>query len=236
MNWMDKIGSSEEYDNLPDIPQQEPDEWKVSRIGMITGSNFGKFVKTNGKKGYKLSDSQTAKRLIYKIAWERLLKQGNISNGLGRLDVSSQSINHGNDYEPEAIQKYIEITGNEVQYHQPFVQHDEWIGGTPDAYVGKDGLLEAKCPWDGGNHLRALLDGEVYNREYIYQMQGYLWITDRKWVDFITYDPDLIDSLQLSIIRVERDEEIIEGIRMVMEEVKNKIQLIMQNEKLCKQQ
>lgn len=233
--WINDIGNEDTYDDLPEFitpKQQEEIEWKEKRLGMITGSNFGKLVKTAGKEGLKLSTSKTAKDLMYKIAWERLLKQGNISNGLGRLNVSSQSMNHGNDYEGEAIMKYQELTGNKIDYVQNFVELDEFIGGTPDAYVGKDGLIEVKCPWNGGNHLQSMLDEVVYNPEYIYQMQGYMWITGRKWCDFVTYDPDLVESLQLNIIRVDRNEAIIKGISDVMEEVKQKIQSIINNPKL----
>ena len=165
-NWIDNIGNEPDYEPLLDIgEQQDPDEWQVQRLGKITGSNFGKLIKKDGKKGYKLSDSITAKNLIYKIAWERLLKEGNISNGLGRLNISSQSMNHGNDYEGQAILKYEEVTGNKVQYVQNFVQKDEWVGGTPDAYIGEDGLIEVKCPFNGGNHLQSMLEQVVYNPE-----------------------------------------------------------------------
>lgn len=234
-NWMDEIGKDEFYEPLPDLvskEQQTEIEWREKRLGMITGSNFGKLIKSDRKGGYTLSASKTAKDLIYKIAWERLLKEGNISNGLGRLNISSQSMNHGNDYEPEAILKYKEITGNEVIYKQNFVELDNYIGGTPDAYVGDDGIIEVKCPFNGGNHLESMLDNVIYNPEHVYQIQGYLWMTGRQWCDYVTYDPDLIESLQINIIRVERDEDIIEGIKSVMSLVKEKIKLIINNPKL----
>ncbi len=215
-------------DNTPNV-LTEPDpetEWKIDRLGNITGSTFGKLIKTDRKGGFKLSDGLTAEGLIYKIAWERLLKNGNISNGLGRLNFSSQATNHGNDYEGEAILKYIEQTKAEVIYEQQFIKLDEWIGGTPDGFIGKDGLIEVKAPFNGGNHLKTLLTGEIYNKEHFYQIQGYLWITGRKWCDYVTYDPDLIDALQISINRVERDEEVISAIAEIMEEVKTKIQAI----------
>lgn len=233
-NWLDNIGQ-EDYLDLPEIPIDErpEDEWKKDRLGMITGSVFGKLVcKTKDRKGYMLSKGATAENLIYKIAWERLLKNGNISNGLGRLNVSSREMEHGNDYEGAAILAYSERTGNEVDYHQRFVQKDDFIGGTPDGYIGKDGIIEVKAPWNGGNHLKSILTGEIYNSDYIYQIQGYLWVTNRKWCDFVTYDPDLIEELQINIIRVDRDETIIEGIKLVMEEVKEKIKSILNNEKL----
>src|SRR5690606_30082584 len=138
------------------------------------------------------------------------------------LNVSSKEMEHGNDYEGQAVLKYEEATGNKVQYTQSFIEFNEWIGGTPDGLIDDDGMIEVKCPWNGGNHLKSLLTKEIYNSDYIYQIQGYLWITGRKWCDFVTYDPDLIEELQLNIIRVQRDEEIISGISEVMDLVKEK--------------
>ncbi|HAY3545187.1 TPA: YqaJ viral recombinase family protein, partial [Elizabethkingia anophelis] len=163
-SWLDEIGNEEFYENyqLPDAIRDETKsetDWKESRLGMVTGSNFGKLVVSDKKGGYTLSKGQTAENLIYRIAWERLVKNGNITNGLGRLDVSSKEIQHGTDYEGEAIMKYTEITGNKVVSLQEFVILDEFIGGTPDGFVGNDGIVEVKCPWNGGNHLKTLLTG-----------------------------------------------------------------------------
>lgn len=228
MNWLETIGQDlPEDDTLEVFENSEETDWLKERLGNITGSQFGKFVvQTRDKTGYKLSTGKVAKDLIYKIAWERLLKEGNISNGLGRLSINSQSMQHGNDYEGMAIAKYQEVTGKEVVYEQKYIAKTEWIGGTPDGFIGEEGLIEVKCPFNGGNHLQTLLTGEIYNNDYVYQMQGYLWITGRKWCDFVTYDPDLIDELQLSITRVERNEAIIEGIAQVVELVIEKIKEI----------
>lgn len=233
LSFLDEIGNYEDYEDLPQVEIDDTEtEWRQQRLGMITGSQFGKLIKSDKKGGFKLSTSETANTLIYKIAWERLLKEGNVSNGLGRLSVDSQSIRHGNEYEGKAILKYMEVTGREVDYAQRFIEFDSFVGGTPDGFIGDDGLIEVKCPWNGGNHLKTLLTGEIYNTDYIYQMQGYMWVTGRQWCDFVTYDPDLIDGLQLSITRVERDETIINGIKSVMEDVKEKIKAIIENDKL----
>lgn len=235
MEWLNNIGNDvPEDDYLIDANVfDEEKEWLTDRLGMITGSNFGKLVvQTRDKKGYTLSKGVTAEKLIYKIAWERLLTYGNISNGLGRLNISSREMQHGNDYEGQAILKYEEVTGNKVISEQRFIKHDDWIGGTPDGFINDDGLLEVKCPFNGGNHLKSLLTGEIYNKEYIYQIQGYLWVTGRKWCDFVTYDPDLLEGLQINIIKIPRDEELIKAISKVMELVKTKIKEIIEHEKL----
>jgi hypothetical protein len=235
MEWLEHIGRDiPEDDYIINLnSNDEESDWKKDRLGMITGSNFGKLiVKSRDKKSYVLSSGTTATNLIYKIAWERLLKDGNISNGLGRLDVSSKAMQHGNDFEGQAILKYMEVTGLKVDYAQRFIKLDDFIGGTPDGFIGDDGLIEVKCPFNGGNHLKSLLTNEIYNPEYLYQIQGYLWVTNRKWCDFVTYDPDLIEGLQINIIRVERDHQLIEAIKLIMGEVKEKLTEIINNEKI----
>lgn len=238
MDWLDEIGQEDFYEDysVEDIKVDAELEWKIERAGHATGSNFGTLVVKDKKGGFTLSNSKTAETLIYKIAWERLLKSGNISNGLGRLEINSKATNHGSDWEDEARKKYEDITGNLVISENKFIKYDEWIGGTPDGFIDEDGIIEIKCPYNGGNHLKSMLTGEIYNSDYEYQIQGYLWITNRKWCDFITYDPDLIEELQINIIRVERNEEIINGIKAVMEMVKIKIQEILNNEKLINKQ
>lgn len=237
MSWLDEIGQDlpidRDYIDSLVSEDVEQTEWLESRLGMITGSNFSKLVvKSKDKKSYILSSGQTAQKLIYKIAWERLLKSGNISNGLGRLNISSKEMQHGNDYEGQAILKYQEVSGHTVDYTQKFIEFDDFVGGTPDGLIGDDGIIEVKCPYNGGNHLKSLLTNEVYNKDYLYQIQGYLWVTGRKWCDFVTYDPDLIEGLQLNIIRVDRDDEMIEAISKIMEEVKIILNEIINNEKL----
>lgn len=224
------LNSLEAGDEIRPQTSQDEEIFKA-RLGMITGSSFGKLVvKTKDKKGYTLSNGETAKKLIYRAVWERLSKEGIISNGMNRINFSSAPTTHGHDYEQEAIVKYMDLTGNEVDYKQKFIEYDNFIGGTPDGYIGDDGIIEVKCPWDGGNHIQAILTGEIYNSDYVYQIQGYLWMTGRKWCDFITYDPDIIEALQINIIRVERDDLIIDGIASVMEMVKDKIREALNSE------
>lgn len=237
MNWLDEIGNDFYEDEFVEFNNESNKyydelEWKKERMGNITGSNFGKLVVKDKKGGYTLSISQSAENLIYRIAWERLLKSGNASNGLGRLEINSRETNYGSDWEDHARVMYEQATGNKVVSDNRYFTKDEYIGGTPDGFVGDDGIIEIKCPYNGGNHLKSMLTGTIYNSEYIYQIQGYLWITNRKWCDFVTYDPDMPEELQLNIIRITRDEEIISGIDKVLKMVKERIKEILNNEKL----
>jgi hypothetical protein len=198
-------------------------EWLKKRAGKITASNFATFIKKDKSGGYKLSDGKVAEDLIYKIAWERFVINGNIADGFERVGISSKATSHGIENEGAAVYRYQQVTGIKVDYVNRFVQIGEWIGGTPDGYVGEDGIIEVKCPFNGGNHLRSLLTKEVYNPDYIFQIQGYLWLTKRKWCDFISYDPDMPEGLDIAIIRVERDEQVIEALQIVISQVVERI-------------
>lgn len=200
--------------------------WLRKRAGKVTASNFANFIKKDKSGGYKLSDGKVAEDLIYKIAWERFVINGNIAEAFNRISISSKATEHGVENEGAAAFRYQEFTGNKLQYVNRFVQSGEWIGGTPDGFIGDDGIIEIKCPFNGGNHLKTLLKKEVYNSDYIYQIQGYLWLTGRKWCDFVSYDPDMPQPLDIAVVRVDRDDNIIEAIQTIITEVVEKINQI----------
>lgn len=202
---------------------EEDITWLRKRAGKVTASSFANFIKKEKGGGYRLSDSKTAEDLIYKIAWERFVINGNLADAFNRVSISSKATEHGNDNEGAAVFRYQQVTGIKVDYINKFISEGEWIGGTPDGYIGQDGLIEVKCPFNGGNHLKTLLKKEIYNPDYMYQIQGYLWLSQRKWCDFVTYDPDMPQPLDIAIIRVERDEEIIEALKVVMAKVVEKV-------------
>ena len=55
-----------------------------------------------------------------------------------------------------------------------------------------------------------LVDEGVMPAEHTAQVQGNLWVTDRKWCDFMSFDPRMpTPETQAVVIRVLRDEEFI---------------------------
>lgn len=84
------------------------------------------------------------------------------------------------------------------------------FGYSSDGLVDADGLIEIKAPIDSEKIMAMLLTGDV--SEYIHQMQGGMWITGRKWCDFIMYVPDLEPvGKHLYIKRIDRDDEFIDA-------------------------
>lgn len=222
MDWMDRIGKDlpkEEYIDALNVPDDEETKWKKTRLGKVTGSVLGKVVKKSGK-DYKLSESKKAKDLLYKIAWERFLMTESV--GMNRLSFDSAATNHGHDFEYQGMKAFTKETGLEVvPGGYVFYNKGDYFGGTPDGFVGEDALIEIKCPWNGGNHIKTLLTGEIYNDDHYYQIQGYLYLTDRKMCYYVTYDPDMPDGIELAIVEVERDEDVITAIERIVKECRN---------------
>ena len=117
----------------------------------------------------------------------------------------------GIDHEPMAVEAYESAKVCSVTARNPQVRitHPEYefISGEPDGLVGEDGLIEAKCP-NEANHFKNLLNGEQI-AQYMYQIQGYMWLTERSWCDFVSFDPRYPKKYQLSVNRVVRDDKII---------------------------
>ena len=74
------------------------------------------------------------------------------------------------------------------------------VGASPDGLVGDVGAVELKCP-GMVKHILTCSAGGV-PAAYRMQIQGQLWVTGRKWVDFMSYHPDAPEQI---LERVEPD-------------------------------
>lgn len=165
---------------------QGTEEWFEVRLGFVTASNFHKVL--NKKTGRGL--------YMRKLAAERL-------TGLLEDSYKNEVMAKGNETEQEA-RRYYEMVNDCKVEQVGFVMRDEWVGGSPDGLIGKDGLLEIKCPLSS-THIEIILSGKMPTL-HISQVQGLLWVTERKWCDFVSYDNRVI-SQPMFCIRVERDKE-----------------------------
>jgi exodeoxyribonuclease (lambda-induced) len=78
--------------------------------------------------------------------------------------------------------------------------------------VGDEGLVEIKCPYTVENHL-AVLEGDlIADKDYQWQCQGGLWVTGRKWLDYVSFHPLMPEPLRMHVVRVNRDEDMIEDL------------------------
>ena len=105
---------------------------------------------------------------------------------------------------------YEEHTGS-IVFEVGFVTDDEGrFGLSPDGIVDDDGVLEIKTMVSSDTLFKAVVDGDI--SEYIDQINGYLWLMGRQWVDLVLWAPDLKHlGLELTIKRIHRDEAWIES-------------------------
>ena len=122
------------------------------------------------------------------------------------FDISSIAhVQHGLEYEAEAINAYMAYKDAKVHSMQQWQQHQEYpFGCTPDGLVDDDGMIEVKCP-NSNNHLDNIMEGKQIGL-YVPQMQFSMLVTGRAWCDFISYDPRAPEGLKLFVERVYRDD------------------------------
>lgn len=190
------------------------DDWFEKRLGRLTSSRFGDMMQKGRAKDQRFGTACT-KYINEKIA-EILTGQGS--------SFSSQATDWGTDLEPEAIAFYQDRTKNIVDYDSKrFVEFGEYAGGSPDGLIDDDGAIEVKCPFNSINHIETIRTNKV-PKQYVHQVQGHMMVTDRKWCDFVSYDPRIKDDkLKMHIIRVERDEELIDEMKERITEVRAEI-------------
>lgn len=175
------------------IAQGSP-EWLAIRAGRFTGSRFAELMART-----KSGPSASRANLLATLAVERI-------TGMCVETYTNGAMQRGTELEPEARAAYEAHIGDLVQ-EVAWIPHPtlDYVGMSPDALVGDDGLAEFKCPAAMAKHLDALRSGS-HAVEYRWQLQGQLWVSGRKWVDAVSYDPRFPEGLRLAITRVERDE------------------------------
>lgn len=184
---------------------QGEDSWLHARRGIITASRLADVLNYNQptaaqKKEGHAKGKESQKRADYRIELiaERL-------TGKSEERFVSYDMKWGTKYEPEARSAY-EMAVDQFLDRVGFVLHPTmgFAGASPDGLSGKDGGAEFKCP-KSTTHLEWMLAG-VVPEEYIPQMMWEMACCERKWMDFVSFDPRMPEELQLFIIRLPRDD------------------------------
>lgn len=119
-------------------------------------------------------------------------------------------LERGHEMESRARMLYEARTGAFVTESGICLTGDRLHGYSSDGLVNSDGLIEVKAPIDSLKIAAMWRTGDV--SEYNHQMQGGMWITGRKWCDFIMYVPELAAcGKDLYCKRIMRDDEFIDG-------------------------
>lgn len=172
--------------------EQGSEAWLQLRLGKITASRITDVIA-------QVKSGEAAGRENYRIelVCERL-------TGKPTEGFTNAHMERGTELEPFARAWY-EVERNEFVKQVPFVDHPtiKNAGASPDGIIG-EGLIEIKCPM-AKTHIKYLLEDRV-PAKYMPQMAWQMACTNSKWVDFISYCPEMPKDMQLFIKRYERDD------------------------------
>lgn len=138
----------------------------------IRCSAIGKLMSTPRTKGETLSE--TAKTYIQDLFKEKEL-------GIAR-EFWSRYTDKGIQMEDEAIDFAGQVLGWDFVVKNEQGYENDWITGTPDV-ITKDLLADIKCSWDGNTF--PLFDTELKNKDYYWQLQGYMWLTGLEQAELV---------------------------------------------------
>lgn len=175
---------------------QGTEAWAQERCGFVTASCFADVLaKGQGK---------TRAAYMRRVVAERL-------TGKPAETFRNGDTYRGQVQEPHSKLAFEAETGEPI-INVGFIKHPTLprIGCSPDGLLGDDGGIEAKCviptvqmdTWEAGG----------YPSTHRAQIQGNLWITGRKFWNFISFSPDMPAHLRLYVFRVERDEAYIDNL------------------------
>lgn len=179
-------------------PQNTP-EWFADRSGRVTGSKAACVTA-------KVKSGEAATRADYRVqlALERLLcKPCND-------EFSNDDTDRGHEREPFARMRYEIQTGITVEQTGFVYREDMMVGCSPDGLLedsGRLGLWEGKCP-KSKTHFKYLIENRI-PPTYVNQVLHNTLVTGAEFVDFVSFDPDMPEKLQLFVFRWERDEALV---------------------------
>ena len=179
--------------------EQRTEEWFQARLGKVTASRISDVIAKT-----KTGVSTSRQNYLIQLVSERLTgKKGDSYVNQAMLDGIERE---------DAARKLYEIERNVSVSEVGFFEHPvlSMSGASPDGVVHAEiegkyaGLIEIKCPIET-THTNTLMSKSVPSK-YIPQMQWQLACTGAKWVDFVSYNPNFPEELQLFVARVDRDD------------------------------
>jgi hypothetical protein len=177
--------------------EQGTDEWLNARLGILTASE----VKNLFTKALAPSGGEMPMTHLYKMAAQRITRHI-------EPQVSTWAMERGHEDEISAIEVYSKNVAP-VQ-SCGFITNSKWgftLGYSPDGLVGDDGLIECKSR-DPHFQIKTIFDGVINSStapaEFMLQLQTGLMVSERKWIDFLSYS----EGLPMPAIRVFPDNEL----------------------------
>lgn len=178
---------------------QGSDEWLAARCGLLTASEMKLIVTPT----LKPASNDKERIHLYELLAQRI-------TGFVEPSYVSDDMLRGRDDELEARLIYAEK-------HAPveemgFITNDRWgftIGYSPDGLVGDDGAIECKSR-RAKYQVQTIVEniaaggGETIPAEYLMQCQTGLLVSERQWIDLVSYS----GGLPMAVMRVHPDAKV----------------------------
>lgn len=194
---------------------QGGEEWFKSRLGKATASRIADVLAKT-----KSGPSTSRENYCVELALERI-------TGARQEFYQNDAMKWGTETEPLARAAYEAHTGAIVD-EVAMIDHPTiaMAGASPDGCLDADGLIEIKCP-NSATHMKTLLSKKP-DSKYITQMTWQMACTGRKYCDFVSFDPRFPTHLQLFIVRITRDDAVVEAMEKEVIEFLNEVDAMVQ--------
>lgn len=186
-------------------------QWVAARCGLLTASEMKLIVTPT----LKVADNDATRLHLYDLAAQRIT--GTVESAFQSYDMI-----RGQAEEVEARGKYAAAFGPVREVG--FVTNSKWgftLGYSPDGLVGDDGQIECKSR-KPKYQVQTVVEYAVKNTvpsEFMIQLQTGLLVTEREWIDLVSYSP----KLPLAVMRVYPDDKIQAAIVAAAEAAEAKI-------------
>lgn len=152
--------------------EQRSPEWFEARKKRVTGSMVGAILGLN-----PYMTPEDAMRSMVREA-----------HGAEREFSGNVATEYGTFHEAGAVQDFQMATGMKVE-PAGFVTHGDWLGASPDGYVGAHGLIEVKCPYGQRDKEAPVFKSAKEQMHYWAQMQIQMFVTGRDHCWFWQWAP-----------------------------------------------
>lgn len=179
---------------------QGTDAWHAARCGMLTASEMKLAVTPM----LKTANNEKTRSHVYELLAQRV-------TGYVEPSYVGDDMLRGQEDEQLALSVYHQNVA-EVEYCG-FITNDKWgftLGYSPDALVGDDGLVEVKSRRQKYQMQTFVecLGQQVVPIDYMLQCQTGLLVSERAWLDFISYS----GGMRMPIIRIYPDAKVQDAI------------------------
>lgn len=196
---------------------QNSEEWFDLRMKKATSSNFGKIMAHEGK-----DFGEPAKDYAREIARQIVTGERDERS----RNFTSKLMEDGHEFEPIAKKAYEIATFMNVREGGFYYQGN--YGDSPDGLVGDKGCLEIKSVVSNTQWKRIEKGG--FDTTYKWQIHGHILIGEKDWCDFVSYCPEWPENKRLYIYRVERDEDMINRLKLRLDKfwelVESKVKIL----------